>query len=241
MNVLYRCIIGTVTALCISAQVSAGSPFSKVITCPVSGEEFRTTSSVSCSTMGYYLSKKPFTSCEFVTQIPVCPSNNLPVYKKFSDTEIEVLRTIIDTNEFNATSDISRFYSSYYIENNLSETNTETAFTLLLRGVWEDPQLLENLHYAKDFDHVFEYLANDETIEGKGFFYGAYAYTLMQRGKFRRAKRYIKKMAKVQGDKDRDYLDKYIKALKYCSKNFDEAALCGERATIKNTSFYAGK
>lgn len=137
----------------------AGIPTQETMTCPIGGESFEVTETLSCSTMGYKMSLAQVTSCDFVTVIPQCPTNGLPLYKEFSEEDLERLKAYIETDGYAALKGQSRFYLAYKIEQFLDGSDKAEEFWLLLQGLWDDTDSL-----LKDDDYM--QLLRAASVEG---------------------------------------------------------------------------
>lgn len=131
-------LIASFLFLPLAAQ--AGIPTTTELTCPIGGERFEITETLSCSSSGERtMSFSPISTCDFVTRLPQCPQNFLPMYKEFSDTELELLRSYMQSESYESSVDRSRFYLAYIVENYLGEGGEGLPFWLLLQGLWFDP------------------------------------------------------------------------------------------------------
>lgn len=77
----------------------AGMPVETPFTCPVGGEEFVITDTMSCSEMGRTMLLRPVTSCDFVTRLPVCPGNGFPAYRDATEEELARLDTLVASED----------------------------------------------------------------------------------------------------------------------------------------------
>ena len=62
---------------------------------------------MSCSSMGATMSLRPITSCDFVTRLPVCPSNGLPLFKDFPADEVARPERYVQTPDYAALRDLA--------------------------------------------------------------------------------------------------------------------------------------
>ncbi|MFQ1702139.1 hypothetical protein ACJ5NV_16250 [Loktanella agnita] len=76
------------------------------------------------------------TSCDFVTRIPVCPSNGLPMYREFNDEEVETLAAFIQTPEFAAIKQKPPYQRAYDVAHHLGDTMSPVGFSLSLSAWW---------------------------------------------------------------------------------------------------------
>ncbi|MEO0653620.1 MAG: hypothetical protein AAFY77_01995 [Pseudomonadota bacterium] len=127
-------------ALAFAVPAQAGMPVDQTITCPVGGEEFTVTVTPSCSEMGRSMSFAPITSCDFITRLPICPGNGLPLYREFSQDEIAHLEGFVSTPDYQRLRQLRPWQRAHGLAQHLGEAGTETSFWLLLRGLWYDPE-----------------------------------------------------------------------------------------------------
>ena len=121
--------------LCAS-PILAGEPIEEPFTCPVGGEEFTITGTLSCSHLGRTMLLRPVTSCDFVTLLPVCPGNGLPVYREFDAAEVEGLQQMIASDDWTAMRarppwDRALALATWF-------EDREHQFGLALNGLWQD-------------------------------------------------------------------------------------------------------
>lgn len=128
----------------------AGTAFQETITCPVDGEKFSITGTTSCSSLGRTMSFRPITSCDWVTQLPVCPSNGLPLYQDFSKTQIARLESLLASEDWSNLKTLSPWERAYRVAKQLGQEGTRTAFSVILRAFWFDPDALYASETALD-------------------------------------------------------------------------------------------
>lgn len=133
-------LVGVFTA----SAAFAGIPTSETMECPIGGETFEITGTASCSSRGRYMSMRPQSSCDFVTKIPVCPTNGLPIYRSFTASELENLTVFIATPEFAAMKDKSPHQVAYGVAHHLGETLSPTGFSLALGAWWFEGDAFRN-------------------------------------------------------------------------------------------------
>ncbi len=120
----------------------AGIPTINTLTCPVGGKTFTTTGTASCTTFGgsqdFLL--KVQTSCDFVTRLPRCPDNGLPMYKDFSAKEVALLESYLKSAEYLALVGRSRFFTARKIDEYLVRSGSVPVFDFwyLLGGLQHD-------------------------------------------------------------------------------------------------------
>jgi hypothetical protein len=139
----------TVCALALLATAShAGIPIQEKKVCPVGGQKFETLGTVSCSTYGLtqdFFLKRP-SSCDFVTRLPQCPDNKLPLYKEFTPDEVKLLETYVASEEYLAMENRSRFYIARKIDDFLVSKGSARVmdFSYLLGGLQHDRERTES-------------------------------------------------------------------------------------------------
>ena len=123
---------------------SAGTPYQEKITCPIGGEVFEHTSTGSWSTFGARPDGKPYGSWIFPMPIPVCPSNKLPIYSKFSEGELAQLKPLVASEEFRtfAAKNVPYRNAAWLMER--TSAKPENIAWMILQASWEadqDPEL----------------------------------------------------------------------------------------------------
>jgi hypothetical protein len=208
--------------LAFSATASqAGIPTVDEQVCPVGGEKFQTTGTVSCSSFGltqdfYFL--RP-SSCDFVTKLPQCPTNKLPLYKEFSPAEVALLKDYMVTAEYFAVTHESRFYIAKVIDDFLvSKGSTRTMdFGYLLGGLQHDR---ENTEGQADYRQWVIDAATEELTKGSKedapFIRLIMAYTHYLGGQFDEASSHLKAVKDDPAIKDNKVGKSYVLRLEEC-------------------------
>ncbi len=141
-----------IASILFSSAVWAGMPVEATMKCPVGGEEFTITKTPSCTTMGRTMSFRPRTTCDFITRLPVCPSNGLPVYQEFSEEQVIDLTRFMESEAYASLKQLPPWYRAYRIAEHLGETKTRATFGLLLEAFWYQPE--EFLDSETAMDHL---------------------------------------------------------------------------------------
>lgn len=141
MMVNWKWAGGALLALLATAS-HAGIPIQEKQTCPVGGQKFETTGTVSCSSFGMtqdFFLKRP-SSCDFVTRLPQCPDNKLPLYKPFSKDEVKLLETYLASEDYLAMEGRSRYYIAKKVDDFLVGKGSPRVmdFSYLLGGLQND-------------------------------------------------------------------------------------------------------
>lgn len=126
----------------VASALLAGIPVKQVVKCPVGGKKFTVMQTMSCSSSGatsdFFL--KVDSSCDFVTRLPQCPDNALPLYKDFTKEEVVLLQAYVTGDEFRALSNRSRFARAKKVDDFLISKGSTPGFDFwnLLQGLKYD-------------------------------------------------------------------------------------------------------
>lgn len=175
------------------------------------------------------------TSCDFVTRLPVCPGNKLPVYKEFSEADKKELESIMASPEYAATLELSPYIRADYIEKTLSSKTLQQRLFILQTGLWYEPKLVDNPDVLAEFHAIADqYVSENPDDESSPFYQGAQVFYLLKSGDIPAAKA---KFKVLENTKDKpDYLKTYITALDYCLKTPDDEKYCDYRSTLRGHS-----
>lgn len=220
-------------ALALPAAAHAGIPTEEPMTCPIGGEEFTVTGTMSCTTFSpHLLSLAPQTSCDFVTQLPQCPGNGLPVYKAFSADETRLLEGLVGTAGYeNIRENHSRFYLAWWLAAQLGEQSRQGRFFLLLRGLWWDTgRVLEDRDHLGAARDELTALMPEVIEEEKAIYLGIGAYLSVLLDDFEAAGTWLAEAETAHGELKNDLAESYIAALRACIATGDKSSeLCAPR------------
>jgi hypothetical protein len=217
--------------LLVSANFAlAGIPVDETVVCPVGGEEFTVTATLSCSTFGRTMSFRQETSCDFVTRLPLCPSNGLPVYQEYSDAQIAELTSLMETPRYTALRLLPPWQRAYGISVHLGQSETETSFRLLLSALWfETEPFFESLVALDQLIYEAEFELERAPEEARPFLNAILAYALAYAGRVEESDQRL--MLARQAANNPDHLRQYIAAIEACQSNM-EAAECRPDAPL---------
>ena len=192
----------------------AGTPIQTELTCPIGGERFEITETTSCTEYpGRTMSFSPISSCDFVTRLPQCPQNFLPVYRSFSDEDITFLSEFMVSETYDSMIDSSRFYMAYIIERQLGSEDPSTPFSLLLQGLWFDPEnTFSDAAYIAEFLAISRSEIERETVENRPYLQSIAAFVEMKAGNFDAAEALIQTAAA----ENIPFLRAYHRAIEAC-------------------------
>ncbi|MEO9898098.1 MAG: tetratricopeptide repeat protein [Paracoccaceae bacterium] len=198
----------------------AGTPTDETVVCPVGGEKFTKTGTASCSTMGRTMSFKPITSCDFVTLLPICPSNGLPMYQEFSEEQIANLEEFIESANFAQLKQLPPWQRAYGVSKHLGQSGTATAFGLLLSSMWYETDVFINNEEILD-----QFLAESDreleraTAQDKPFLDAIVGYALMASGRVDQAEVRLDRASETADAPE--FLLQYISAIRACQSNME--------------------
>lgn len=199
----------------------AGTPTEETVTCPVGGEQFEITGTLSCSTQGRTMSFRPLTSCDFVTRLPICPSNGLPIYQEFSEEQITRLEKFVETADYASLRELSPWQRAYGISLFLDQSGTGAAFGLLLNAMWyETEDLLESETAFAQFIAESDAELQRASEEDRPFLDAIIAYALSAAGQIEEANLRLDRASETSNAPD--YLLQYISAIRACQPNMNE-------------------
>ena len=203
------------TLLVGAGMATAGIPTENEVTCPVGGEVFTTTGTMSCSTRGRTMSFRPLSTCDFVTRLPICPSNGLPLYRDFDEGEVAALTRLLNSADWDEMRALPPWQRAYAVARHLDEEGTDVAFGILLSAFWYDTEAL--LAEPALIDRmVAEFAAERDRAapEDQPFLDAILAYALIAANRAGDAEPLL---ARVRAMPDLpDYLQSYVDAVSSC-------------------------
>lgn len=227
-----RCLAAAVLlSLSAPAGAPAGIPTEGLLKCPVGGEAFMVTGTTSCTVMGRTMSFRPYTSCDYITRLPVCPSNGLPLYREFTGAEVESLSRLVRSEDYRALRARSKWQRAYAVAGHLKDAGTTAGFNLMLGFFWyETDAFLQSSSALADFLlEVRAELAGADAQEVP-VIQAIAAYALFLAGNAEEAESFLK--AARSAEEIPAALDSYLDRIEACSANMD-APDCGPEARIE--------
>ncbi len=198
----------------------SGTPTDETFVCPVGGEQFTITGTLSCSTQGRTMSFRPLTSCDFVTRLPICPTNGLPVYQDFSNEQVSDLEVFLETPDFTQLKQLPPWQRAYGVAEHLGQSGTATSFGLLLSSMWYEFE-----GFIKNDDILDQFLAEaDGELEraaeaDKPFLEAIVGYVLMASDRIEEAE--VRLTRASEAPDTPDFLLQYISAVRACQPNME--------------------
>lgn len=109
-------LFGAFAAVLIGSAANAGTPYRQELTCPLDGQKFSFTNTMSYSTFGAMLDGMPMGSWIMPMPIPQCPGSNFPLFQEtFSDAELATARALVAEPAYQAMKDESSYYVLRYV------------------------------------------------------------------------------------------------------------------------------
>lgn len=214
---------------------AVGIPTTEEVTCPVGGEKFKITGTMSCSSWGdRTLSLRPISSCDFVTRLPQCPSNGLPMYRDFSEEEVIRLEQWINTDQFAEARSKSRYYLAYVTEQHLKlEIEPFVLLELLILGVWYDPDatLSDTAYLDEYFKAAAQFFESPGDVDIP-FIKLLMTYPAMRAGRIALAEEYISDAENI-GIMDDEVFSAWAKKMRSCLNAYN-ATKCDPEIIIES-------
>lgn len=135
MRVVVLCGVLAAAAV-LTSPAGAGTPYQENLTCPIGGEKFEHTSTGSYSTFGARPDGKPYGSWIFPMPMPVCPSNKLPIYDKFTKEQLARLEPLVASAEFKAIGNDMPYYRAAWLMERSGEPAADVAW-MIVKASWE--------------------------------------------------------------------------------------------------------
>lgn len=145
--------LGGALALIVAGSAGAGTPYQQKLKCAVGGESFQYTATGSYSTWGSRPDGKPYGSWHFPMPLPVCPKNQLVMYREFTKPEIAVLKGLLDGPDYRAliAAGETSYYRAAWLEEQLSPGSDSRPW-ILLQASWQaDGQPDLRARYQREF------------------------------------------------------------------------------------------
>ncbi|WP_368187955.1 hypothetical protein [Aestuariibius sp. HNIBRBA575] len=193
----------------------AGTPVEETLTCPIGEETFAIVGTASCSILGRYMSFRPQTTCEFVTRLPVCPSNDFPMYQPFSPDQITALTVFVETDEYQEIRQLSLWLRAYAIAQHMGQSGDPVTFSLMLNALWFTTEDVISNDAQMD---VFMAEAEQEMARAvgpdRGFLAAIIGFALLSADREAQAAPYLETAASHR--EASEYLDAYLTAIDAC-------------------------
>lgn len=229
-----KIILTTVFGLCTLFPVltQAGIPTQEEVTCPVGGETFDIVGTASCSHFSARLmSFSPVSSCDFVTKLPQCPTNKLPMYREFTEDEITNLESFVNSNTFLSNTQMSRYYLAYLTDQHLNVQNKSEQFWLLLQGLWFDTDnTFGNSVYTSAFITEALLEIEQETEENKPYVMAITAFVYVKMGEHAKASKLLDTV-RNSAVYESPVLVSYVAAIESCIED-SQSEFCNPTTSI---------
>lgn len=199
---------------------SAGFPVSKDMTCPVGGEEFTITTTSSCSSGHGPTTMSLFTpsSCDFVTRLPQCPSNGLPLYRDFSPAEVALLDEFVGSEDYRGARVHSRWLLAdvvaEYLEEMTGQRDPERLYLLLGGFRYESLGTFGDKTYTRRFEALVQERITDVAEAERPYLQALLAFALVKIGDQDAARATVDSIVVL--DTADDFVTSYVEAVEAC-------------------------
>lgn len=126
----------------IYSSAAADTPEYKYWWCPFNQEDPEKVESAVCSQgkEGFLMSLlyAPYCNIDYFNPVLVCSGNGIPMYKRFTEPDQEILKTYIETDEYKDLLNESRYLRAYKIDLLLNGISPVDRFMLLQHGHFYD-------------------------------------------------------------------------------------------------------
>lgn len=135
----------------LAGSALAGTPYPVKMKCPVGGESFVFTDTMSYSTWGRRPDGKPYGSWEFPKPIPECPGNRLVMFTEFSKAQVKALEPLLASTEYKALAGDTSYYRALWLAKALNLPDMSAPW-LLLQASWQaDGDAERKARYQREF------------------------------------------------------------------------------------------
>lgn len=151
--------------------------------------------------------------------MPTCPTNGLPIYRAFTETEITDLETYLTSANWEQHRALPPMQRAYALAEHMGDTTAPFGFFMLLNAMWYEPDSFFDNTAQKEAFFTTATIEIEENRDGNGpFFQAILAYALAHDGQSSRAASELSEAkAKSEANPDLpDFLRQYIAAIEAC-------------------------
>lgn len=207
----------SVSASCLHA----GIPVETEIECPIDGEKIQVVETTTCSTMGITMSLRQITSCDFITQLPVCPTTGVPLYTDFNENDIEAIKTEIETTTYQESLEQSAYFRAYTLDLKLEKFSAEERFWLLQSGYFYTPDTTYgNEAFYNAYQSTAEEALAQSDVEDPNIIRLMWAYNAVKIGEDQKA-RSLMEVTQTDDPDSHQAIEKYKALLEACIGKVD--------------------
>ncbi len=211
-----RSFLTVIISAFLSSNVYASVFYETDMVCPLGGEEFTHSHWGGCTTFGRDMTFKSIATCGDYHIIPRCP-NGLPIYKDFSDEELDILEVILKEHK-EEINELPNWLASYVISKHLPEQDAEASFWLLMFAFrYNTDEFISDKKWLNLMRKEFDLYKSNVPLEEATYSEAVMGYTALlidDKATFDEIFRKIKN--RPLND---PYLKQYIARVRMCSKN----------------------
>jgi len=202
-------IIAVVLCTLAALAAQATTPFEREIECPVGGERFSFTDTMSSSSFGQRPDGRPYSNWHY--PLPVCPGNGLVMYREFTADDLARLPAILQSPEFAELRAIEQpYYTASFIERSLSPGSVRATW-LPLQASWRvDHDAALKTRFQREFVAAAQAAEFDPANEESAALRLRMANALRELGRFDEAEAAFATLSQVSiegADSFRNYVD----------------------------------
>lgn len=146
--------------------------FAAEVACPLDGTPVEVVESWTCARQGSTLSLRGRTDCDTLrAELPACAASNLPLYTRFTPSEVDALADFVVTPEYLAAPD--GWARAVLVADYLEHWDTSVGFLLAVNLMWWQP---EALRQRRDWQERF-LRAGAAELDRREAGQGAWAFT----------------------------------------------------------------
>lgn len=160
-------LVFAVTLACLTTPL-----FAAEVACPLDGTPVEVVESWTCASQGSTLSLRTRTDCDNLrAELPACAGSNLPLYTRFTPSELDALADFVVTPEYLAVTD--GWGRAVLVADYLEHWDTSVGFRLAVNLMWWQP---EALMQRRDWQERF-LRAGQAELDRREAGQGAWAFT----------------------------------------------------------------
>lgn len=197
----------------------------QTIACPVGGAEVEILPTYDCTRTGWTMSLRQTTDCDELSRLPVCPTSGLPLFTRYTPSEVDALRDYVTTQGYALRRDRSDWLRAVDVANFLDSWGSQDSFLLMLNILWWEPDALladDSLVSRFVSEAKAEIIRQAGTGETQVFTQAVLGFVMMLSGQPDAAKPVLASAQKAPEASDQ--MQVYLAQLVACADQIDSAA-----------------
>ncbi len=220
-----RLTIWTCLGLMLAAPVAAET---QTIPCPIGGAAVEIAPTYDCARTGWTMSLRQTSDCDDLPRLPICPDSGLPVFARYTASEIDALTDYVTTQTYALRRDRPDWVRAVDVADFLDSWGSQDSFILMLNLLWWQPDaLLANPALVSRFisEAEVEITRTPEGSETQVFTRAVLAYVLLLSGQSAKGRALLDTVQDTaQGAvQSSDQMRAYLARLAICADQIDDA------------------